>query len=471
MEPRNTLRVYYRHEHETSFLLVCHAIINGKALGGPMSFELRYPHVAAKIFDVPLMIAPAKLDMIISGLSARFGLDSPKHEAYIINEQENRDYQGYRVIRGVAIIDVVGILAHRVGMSPDSTRIQGYEDLGNQLSKAIQDSQVSSILLNIDSPGGEVSGAFQFAEQVYLSRGIKPIHAIASDCAASAAYLIASAADSLSMTSTALVGSIGVVMRHIDVSEAMEKQGVHVTHIYAGEQKIDGHPYAPLPKEVYDRFKASVDYYYDLFVEAVAKHRPALTPSVIRSTEAGMFVADKALVLGLVDRIETTDQLLMRLQENIVPTENVINEASEKKLESLSALNIDLQSKLNSLQDNYQSSLADLKAKLSVEAEQAKLATEKAQSLENELNAFKAEVRRNAVKALFSDLHREWSDEAAQPYLDMSDASFSAVAKDLRSMKPALKADYFKDTTPTGAVSKSEQDFATQLFAQVAGSK
>lgn len=436
-----------------------------------MSFELRYPHIAARIFDVPLMMAPSKLDMIISGLSSRFGLDIPKHEAYIIDERTNRDRQDYRVISGVAIIDVVGILAHRGGLSPESTPIRGYNDLGNQLSQALQDSNVHAILLNVDSPGGEVSGAFQFADQVYQSRGKKPIHAVASDCAASAAYLIASAADSLSMTSTASVGSIGVVMRHVDVSKAMEKQGVQITHIFAGEQKIDGNPYSPLPKEVYDRFKSSVDYYYDLFVSAVAKHRPLLTQQIIRSTEAGMFVADKALVLGLVDRIETTDQLLMRLQE-ITVTENVTKEASSQKLESLAALNIDLQSKFNALQDEYRNAVLELKTKLSLETENAKSAADKASSIESELNSFKAEVRLNAVKLLFSDLHREFSAESAQPYVEMSEASFAAVSNDLRSMKPSLKADYFKDTTPNGGVpSKSEQDFATQLFAQVAGSK
>lgn len=436
-----------------------------------MSFELRYPHIAARIFDVPLMMIPSKLDMIISGLSSRFGLDIPKHEAYIIDERTNPDRQDYCVINGVAIIDVVGILAHRGGLSPESTPIRGYSDLGNQLSQALQDSNVNAILLNVDSPGGEVSGAFQFADQVYQARGKKPIHAVASDCAASAAYLIASAADSLSMTSTALVGSIGVVMRHIDVSKAMEKQGVQVTHIFAGEQKIDGNPYSPLPKEVYDRFKASVDYYYDLFVSTVAKHRPLLTQQIIRSTEAGMFVADKALVLGLVDRIETTDQLLMRLQE-ITVTENVTKEASSQKLESLTALNIDLQSKFNALQDEYRNAVLELKTKLSLETENAKSAADKASSIESELNSFKAEVRLNAVKSLFSDLHREFSAEAAQPYIEMSDVCFAAVSNDLRSMKPTLKADYFKDTTPTGvAISKSEQDFATQLFAQVAGSK
>lgn len=146
-------------------------------------------------------------------------------------------------------------------------------------------------------------------------------------------------------------------------------------------------------------------------------------------------------------------------------------DSNSEQLAAVSALNADLQVKLSALQEDHAKIIADLNAKLSQESKAHLDAVAEANSLKEQLAAFRADVRLNAVKALFSELHREWSDEAAQPYLDMSDASFSAVAKDLRSMKPALKADYFKDTTPTGAVSKSEQDFATQLFAQVAGSK
>lgn len=154
----------------------------------------------------------------------------------------------------------------------------------------------------------------------------------------------------------------------------------------------------------------------------------------------------------------------------LTSVESTMDNNSEQ-LAAVSALNADLQVKLSTLQDDHAKTVADLQMKLSQETKAHLDAVAQANTLKDELAAFKAEVRLNAVKALFSDLHREWSDESAQPYLDMSDASFSVVAKDLRSMKPALKADYFKDTTPTGAVSKSEQDFATQLFAQVAGSK
>ncbi len=162
----------------------------------------------------------------------------------------------------------------------------------------------------------------------------------------------------------------------------------------------------------------------------------------------------------------------------LTSVESTMDNNSEQ-LAAVSALNADLQVKLSTLQDDHAKTVADLQMKLSQEAKahleavaQANTLKDELAALKDELAAFKAEVRLNAVKALFSDLHREFSADAAQPYIEMSEASFAAVSKDLRSLKPVLKADYFKDTTVSGRdLSKSEQDFATQLFAQVAGSK
>lgn len=270
------------------------------------------PHLASRIFNVPLLIHPAKLDAILHGLGPRFGLpDHPEPEAYL-TPSAKREPGGYRVVNGVAVIDIFGVLAHRTRIEADSSWIQGYNDIGRQLEASLNDSSAKAILLQIDSPGGEVAGAFQLAEQIRAARDRKPIHAVASDLAASAAYLIASAATTIAAPPTAMVGSIGVVMRHVDLSGALAKEGVTVTHIYAGARKIDGNPYQSLPDSVRGRFQAEVDHVYGLFVAAVAAHRK-LDETAVRNTEAGLLRADEAHALGLIDSIENPDQLLARL--------------------------------------------------------------------------------------------------------------------------------------------------------------
>lgn len=270
------------------------------------------PHLASRIFNTPLMIHPAKLDAILHGLGPRFGLpDQPGPEAYL-TPTTKREPSGYRVINGVAVVDVFGVLAHRTRMEADSSWVQGYNDIGRQLDAALADSSVRSILLQIDSPGGEVAGAFQLAEQIRAASQKKPVHAAASDLAASAAYLIASAAHSISAPATGRVGSIGVVMRHVDLSVALAKEGIGVTHIYAGSRKVDGNPYQPLPDAVRGRFQAEVEHVYGLFVAAVAANRN-LDAGVVRDTEAAVYNATDAQALGLINDIETPDQLLARL--------------------------------------------------------------------------------------------------------------------------------------------------------------
>jgi signal peptide peptidase SppA len=273
---------------------------------------LNYPYLASRLFNTPLMIHPGKLHAIVAGLSDRFGVVAPP--AAYATPTGMREKGGYRIQNGVAVLDIFGVLAHRGGMQGDSSYIQGYDGLARQLDGALRDPAVEAILLNIDSPGGEVAGAFQLADQIHAARSIKPIHAIAGDLAASAAYLIASAADSLSLTATGIVGSIGVVTSHVDMSRAVDRMGMTVTYIYAGAHKIDGNPLEPLPEAVAAQIQAEVDYYYQMFLSAVAAYRPATDAA---ATESRLYIGKNAVDARLADRIETPDQAIARLANQI----------------------------------------------------------------------------------------------------------------------------------------------------------
>jgi len=275
------------------------------------------PHIAARLFDCPLLIHPGKLHAIVAALAPRFGIDSPIDlpDAYTTRFGMTAK-GGYRVIDGIAVIDVFGLLAHRGGLQADSSYVQGYDAIAKSLDIALTDREVRAVILNVDSPGGEVSGAFQLADQIRGARAVKPIHAVAGDLAASAGYLIASAAQTVSVSPSGQVGSIGAVTCHADLSGAMEKAGVKVTPIFAGAHKVDGNPYAPLPPEVAARIQADIDHYYAMFVAAVAESR-ALSPRAIRATEGAMYIGQNAVAAGLADRVETPDQLIARLSAEI----------------------------------------------------------------------------------------------------------------------------------------------------------
>ena len=159
------------------------------------------------------------------------------------------------------------------------------------------------MVLSIDSPGGVVDGCAQLAEKIRAARGAKPIHACINDVGASAAYLIASAADKISATKTARIGSIGVRAMHIDMSKALSDAGYTVTEIFAGDHKIDGTPYAPLSDAARAAIQASIDYYHGLFASTVAANR-GLDKSAVIATQAAVYDPIQAKRLGLIDAIE-----------------------------------------------------------------------------------------------------------------------------------------------------------------------
>ncbi len=142
------------------------------------------------------------------------------------------------------------------------------------------------------------------------------------------------------------------------------------------------------------------------------------------------------------------------------------------KLESMNQLNTDLQLKLSAMQTDHAQIVEDLSAKLSAEVEQSKALFDRANELETELKSFKASVRLEAVKALFADLNKDYSEAAGLVYQGMSDESFAAVASDLRSLKPVnLSAALFQETAVKGKENATEISLAAQLFNQVAGVK
>ena len=284
-----------------------------------------YPHLADRLLNTPLLLHPQKLDAIIAGLGQRLlgvdglHLDAAELTARAVLPAEmfttrrgERSDRGYRVVDGVAVISAMGGLVHRTKLAADSSLLIGYNDLAADLEDALAKADVHAIALVFDSPGGEVSGAFELAERIYAARGHKPMVAVADGMAASAAYLAASAADEVVVSATSYVGSIGVVMRHVDFSRALANDGITVSHIFAGEHKIDGNPYQPLPDAVRNALQADIEGLYQMFVRAVAKHR-GLDEQAVRDTRAGVYRGVAAVAARLADRIGTVDAVVAEL--------------------------------------------------------------------------------------------------------------------------------------------------------------
>ena len=169
---------------------------------------------------------------------------------------------------------------------------------------------------------------FGVAEKVRALAAVKPVIAVVNDMAASAAYGIASAANEIVISPTSFVGSIGVVMVHIDQSGELEQAGLKATIIQAGAHKTDGHSFGPLSDDVRANLQAKTNTIYDRFLETVEAGRgERLTAADARATEAAVFIGQEAIDLGLADRVGTFDAVLDQLRSTApsgITTENVM---------------------------------------------------------------------------------------------------------------------------------------------------
>ncbi|WP_274371020.1 S49 family peptidase, partial [Morganella morganii] len=184
---------------------------------------MNLPHLAQKLFNTPLAIHPQKAEVIVSSLTERLGITQIR-SAMMEDDDEYfsrkaRKDSGYDVLEGIAIIPVYGTLVQKLGTLRPYSGMTGYDGIRRVFLTAINDPEVKGICLDIDSPGGEVAGCFDLVDLVYAERGKKPVYAILSENAFSAAYAIASAADKIYVPRTGGVGSVGVIVIHCDWSQ------------------------------------------------------------------------------------------------------------------------------------------------------------------------------------------------------------------------------------------------------------
>jgi len=276
------------------------------------------------IMNAPWAITPAMLREIRGIYETHLRgekIDISAIEAHL-GRQLNNETKDYEVFDGVAVISVVGAIAKRMNLFSKISGGVSTEMLGDQIMHALEDNAVKAVILEIDSPGGTVDGTFDLADKIFEMRGAKPIVAFSNGLMASAAYAIGSAADEIYISgSTTMVGSIGVVSTHVDLSQAEQKQGQKTTEITAGKYKRIASQYEPLSAEGRADIQASVDYLYSVFVDYVATFRAVPVSTVLDDMADGrVFIGQQAIDAGLVDGVSSLDELIADLSMGTMPS-------------------------------------------------------------------------------------------------------------------------------------------------------
>lgn len=296
---------------------------------------MHYHRIVTSFLGTPWAILPSKFNEIAAVLSGRVAgipADVAAIERAIEAQAQLRDRHTYTIgpsaingqsgARGgaVAVIPVYGTIAQRMDLMSAMSGGASTESLKRQIREAVADPSVGSIVLDIDSPGGSVFGVQELSDVIFEARQHKRIVAVANSLAASAAYWIGSAADEFVVTPGGQVGSVGVIVAHQDYSAFVNATEAGMaalpayTFIVAGQHKADGNFAEPLSDETRAFIQSTVDDYYRAFVDTVARNRGISSQQVVDGFGQGRtFGAQEAFARGMVDDVETFDDVIARL--------------------------------------------------------------------------------------------------------------------------------------------------------------
>lgn len=216
---------------------------------------------------------------------------------------------GVRPRVGITVIGMRGVALYDLEFQPYAFSTAR---LAQKITDAAADPASDAIVLDINTPGGAVTGTAEAADAVYNATKKKPVIGIINPLCASAGYWIASQCTKLLAVPSADVGSIGVFMCHLDFSAALADAGIKPTFIKAGEFKTEGNALEPLSGEAKAFYQSEVDQTYDDFLKAVARgrgvsrHRAKLTYG-----QGRVLRADAALNVGMIDAVEASPGLAM----------------------------------------------------------------------------------------------------------------------------------------------------------------
>ncbi len=222
-----------------------------------------YHRLLERLVGPPLLITPDKAQQLLGVLANRAGwtgqliradadedggpvrLDALAADAM---RGERPERKTFALVDGIAIIPVEGVLVNKLGTLDPWCGMTGYDGLAVKLADAVADPEVRGILFDVESPGGEVAGCFDLADAIFAARAAKPVWAVASEIAYSAAFALASQCDRVIVPRTGGVGSVGVVCLHADFSKMLDEVGVKVTLIHAGAHRSTATPTSRCPR-------------------------------------------------------------------------------------------------------------------------------------------------------------------------------------------------------------------------------
>lgn len=424
-----------------------------------MAHELA--RLRSKLFDTPLLVETKSFESILNYLDKRC------EGTVEVNKEAAEEYSMHSTLyykdNGLGVININGPLTNKSTGWEAFCGGTSYESIKEDF-EALLEEGAKTIAFIVESGGGEAYGMMDTGN--YLRRladehGVKILSYI-DGLSASAAYGLTAISDEIISNKSSEIGSIGVLIRLMNDSKALEKEGYERTFITAGDEKIPFAADGSFRKEFIDDLQYKVDTLYQEFVEYVAEHRN-ISIEAVRNTQAKTFLAGDAVRLGLADKLMTQEEFYSYLSGE---AQNNVNGSSMKdrifkftKSEDKSEMTqfADMQAELTKAQSQLEAlttelstaqlavaelastkeAMSTLQAALSEKETALAAALEQVKQMEAVKEQMKAQARTDKLSAVMA------ADkvEAVQASLaTLSDEAFETVLAGFAQQKQALEA-------------------------------
>ena len=192
------------------------------------------------------------------------------------------------------------------------------ETVRKDVQAALERTSVKAILLEVDSPGGEVTATdILHHELMKIKNAKKPIVVLIGTMAASGGYYVACVADHIMAHPTSIIGSIGVIMRTMNIEKLAAMIGYKDVTLKSekAQRKDIMSPFREMTADEKAMMMSLLNGIHDRFMEVVAAGRKKTVAEITPLADGSIFLASQALSHGLIDAIGYREDAIKKAQD------------------------------------------------------------------------------------------------------------------------------------------------------------
>lgn len=416
----------------------------------------------SKLFDTPLLVDSKSFESILNYVDKRC-----EGTVDVVQKEASSEFSMHSTLHyaesNLGVIHISGPLTNKSTGWEALCGGTSYESIKEDF-EALLEAGTKTVAFMVESGGGEAYGMMDtgnYLRKLADENGVRVISYV-DGLSASAAYGLTAISDEIISNKNSEIGSIGVLIRLMNDSKALEMKGYERSFISAGTQKIPYSEDGSFRKEFLDDLQYKVDALYTDFTEYVAEHRN-LTVEAVRNTQANTFLADDAIALGLADKVMTQEAFYSYLsgqaqnnKEGSSMSNRIFKFSKTNTEETLEMTQLaDLQSQLTAANEQLAefSSVKEAFTLLqtSITEKEAALTEALAQvaSAEAAAVAVKMDARKSKLAAVMS---ADKLEAVSASLSSLDDSAFETVLSGFAAQKQALEAsDMFAEIGDQGA--------------------